>query len=147
MNITPDLTAMYAVIEADPSELSAYGGIADMLEELGYASLPHAYRWCMRRGRFPHMRMRYAARGVPGRQVPQKFRWAWYIEPVRWGSDYLIRGTWPMSKRVHHGLPALLIRGEQKVYPSHSAAMMDLAKWLQGLRECWELEEPKRKEL
>lgn len=157
MNPTADLVAMYKAIEVDPSDLTAYGAIADLLQELGYESLPHAYRWCQRRGKWLHRRTHYArATGpwysiVQGRRCPLKFRWAWYVEsPVPTSSrlaELVPAPGWPKSLLKYHDLPSLLIPGDQKVYPTHGAAMGDLAKWLEKLRECYELDEPKEKGL
>jgi hypothetical protein len=140
-----DRDALYKLFEKSPGDLAAYGGMADRLDELGYASLAHAYRWMWKRGKWPHKRERYATPGgrVPGRSVPAPFRWGWYSEKTG-GST--IRDVYPSVPREPHGLPRVLLFAPHKYYPSHAAAVMDLATWLQRLKSTHDLEPP-RKEL
>lgn len=141
----PDRDAMYRAFEESPGDLAGYGAMADRLDELGYHALAHAYRWMQRRGKWPHRRTQYIdpVTRKPGRKVPKRFRWAWYAEQTwhEWVPAY------PESKRSHHHLASLLMAAEQRVYPSHQAAVMDLAKWLQRLKDCYDLDPSWRKGL
>lgn len=142
----PDRDALYKLFEDSPGDLAAYGGMADRLDELGYASLAYAYRWMQRRGKWPHKRTHYVG-DLHQRKVPARFRWAWYAEDVqregRGPSGREVAGVLPGSRHKWHSLPPLLLPGEQKVYASHQAAVMDLAKWLDRLRDAYALDGPK----
>lgn len=145
MSLTRD--AMYALFEDRPGDLAAYGAMADEMDDLGYAMIGHAFRWMCRRGKFPHQRTHYTAytsrsfgSGLQGRKVPGRYRWAWYTRDV---ADKNVSGIWPIVPREPHSLPSLVMSGEQRVYTSHQAAVMDLAKWLQRLRDAYDVEPPK----
>lgn len=135
--------AMYRAFEEAPGDLAGYGAMADRLDELGYPALAHAYRWMQRRGKWPHKRTHYAdPSGRPCRRVPGRFRWAWYE-----GADAprgAVGGVFPAAPRATHALSPLLLPGRQKVYASHQAAVMDLAKWLRELKDVYDLDEPKK---
>ncbi len=144
-----DRDALYALFEREPGDAAAYGAMGDLMDELGYAKRAHAYRWMARRRKWPHLRTNYAnVTGglgysvVKARKCPAKFRFAWYMET--YGSAEAPAPGWPKSPIGNHWLPSILIPKEQHLYPSHAAAVEDLAKWLHKLRAAWELDEPKR---
>jgi hypothetical protein len=87
-----DRDALYAHCEANPGDLACYGALADELDDLGYASIAHAYRWMSRRGIYPHLRLNYGVRRdrvvYKGRKVPARFRWGWHGQRERlYGGD------------------------------------------------------------
>lgn len=141
-----DRDAMYAAFEAEPCDLAGYGAMADHLDELGYEALGYAFRWMQRRGKWPHKRTHYSQHKASmtvleqGRKVPGRFRWAWYAAD-EWKVD--VKGIWPAAPLILHSLDRLLLPGEQKVYASHQAAVMDLAEWLKKLRDVYALDEAK----
>lgn len=139
-----DRDAFHRQFEEAPGDLTAYGAMADLMDETGYPALAHAYRWMCRREKFPHRRERYVG-DLHERKVPPKFRWAWY------GEGYWPRyekqpmpGLLPESPFAYHALNGIVMVGKQHVYPSHAAAVMDLAKWLARLREVYDVEPPKK---
>lgn len=69
----PDRDAMYAAFEESPGDLAAYGAMADLLDDLGYASVGYAYRWMQRRGVWPHKRTHYVG-DLPPWAVPRSAR-------------------------------------------------------------------------
>ena len=141
---SPERDAFYKQFEAAPGDLTGYGAMADLMDERGHPALAHAYRWMCKRGRWPHQRTHYVG-DLHQRKVPARFRWAWYGEhlyPTPGSSE--VPGVLPGSRVAHHVLPALIMTGEQRVYPSHAAAVMDLAKWLQRLKEAYDIEPPRK---
>lgn len=137
--------ALYKLFEESPGDLACYGAMADRLDELGYHSLAYAYRWMQRRGKWPHKRTHYVG-DLHQRAVPKRFRWAWYADATR-PNGREVPGVLPGGTLKFHTLSPLLLPGPQKVYASHQAAVMDLAKWLQELRDGYDLDEPKKKGL
>ncbi|MBY0456769.1 MAG: hypothetical protein K2V38_05495, partial [Gemmataceae bacterium] len=135
---TDDLFALYAGLELEPAELTRYGVIADLLEERGYADLPHAYRWCVARRVWPHRRDYYSAgRFGTGsrRRAPAKHRWAWYSSSrAGYATEYAL----PLSKPEHHTLSAMLVTGDQRVFALHAAAVQHLADRLRALRDVFD---------
>ncbi len=149
--MSSDRDALYAFCEQSPGDLASYGALADELDALGFASIAHAFRWMCFRGVYPHKRERYASMGTqfrPGRKVPKRFRWAWYSPHWDVKSEVVeVLGVLPRGKRIRHALPYLLMIGEQKVFPSHQAAVMFLASQLTRLRETYEVSAPKKPEV
>lgn len=143
-----DRDAFHKLFETAPDDpFTAYGAMGDLMDETGYASLAHAYRWMMRRQKRPHCRTHYVG-DSHHKKVPARFRWAWYAEgnwPDRGGPGLReVPGVLPGSRINYHSLPSLVMSGDQRVYPSHAAAVMDLAKWLQRLKDAYDLESPKK---
>lgn len=140
----PDCAAMLRQFEETPGDLTAYGVMADRLDELGMADLAHAYRWMSRRGRYPHQRTRYIG-DMHQRKVPERFRWAWYAMDAydeKHGGRREVPGVLPASRLRFHSLPALVMVGEQRVYRSHDAAVDELAFWLKRLKDAYSVEVP-----
>ena len=143
-----DRDAFHKLFEGAPDDpFAAYGAMADLMDEIGYASLAHAYRWMMHRGKRPHKRTHYVG-DLHEKKVPEKFRWAWYAQDEfresSLGGLKEVPNVLPGSRLRYHSLPPLLLPGTQKVYPSHAAAVMDLAKWLQCLKDTHDLAPPKK---
>jgi hypothetical protein len=129
--------AMYRQFEDSPGDFTAYLVLADMLDELGYAKLAYAFRWMGARRLCPHKRERYVAPGATaGKAVPMTFRWAWYREP----SLDRLSDTFPRVSVLPHALAKQLLPARHCYYPSHQAAVMDLAKRLQRLKDVYTLE-------
>lgn len=141
--MTDDLRAAFAQLEASPGDLAGYGAVADMLEELGDTFLPHAYRWMMHRQKFPHKRTHYVG-DLHHRKVPARFRWAWYASPAAPSDRAEVPRVVPGSRLVLHSLPSIVMTGDQRVYPSHAAAVADLAAWLHLLKSAYDLDPPPR---
>lgn len=138
-----DRDAMYKAFEESPGDFAGYGAMADLLDELGYAALAHAFRWMYRRQKFPHKRTHYVG-DLHQKKVPARFRWAWYGETnVRMGKE--VPGVLPGSRFDRHSLPLLVIPASQRVYASHQVAVMELAKWLARLKSAYDLESGKVK--
>lgn len=138
-----DRDAFHKQFEEAPGDLTAYGAMGDLMDELGYPTLAHAYRWMGRRGVFPHRRTHYVGDSHQ-RKVPKSFRWAWYSGRVMLTERSEVPNVLPGSRLKWHSLPALVMSGDQRVYPSHAAAVMDLAKWLARLKEAYDIEPPKK---
>jgi hypothetical protein len=146
-----DREAFYKSFEQTPGDLSAYGAFADFLDEEGWHKLAHAFRWMCKRGIWPHMRTNYVSANPRsdkrfGRKVPKSARWAWY-RGSSWRGDLLVTTVFPPAPRQVHGLPPLVLFGEQKIFPTHQAAVMWLACALDVLRQDYDVEPPKLKEL
>lgn len=143
----PDRDALYRLFEESPGDLAAYGAMADRLDELGYASLAHAYRWMGRRGKWPHKRTHYVG-DLHQRKVPARYRWAWYAQDLfresGAGGGKEVDGVLPGSRLKYHSLSPLLLSGDQSVHPSHQAAVMALARWLQDLKDVHDLDAPRK---
>lgn len=143
----PDRDALFKVFEETPGDLAAYGAMADRLDELGYASLAHAYRWMQRRGKWPHKRTHYVS-DLLMRKVPARFRWAWYAQDLfrekQAGGAKEVSGVLPGSRLAYHSLSPLLLSGKQSVHPSHQSAVMALARWLQDLKDVHDLDAPRK---
>lgn len=137
--------SLYRQLEESPGLFDTYGILADRLEELGYLSLAHAYRWCWKRQKSPHKRMNYAAYGMglyhKGRKVPSNFRWGWYSVSVE--ASFHIPNVWPVVDIFPHILPSLLMPSKHCFFPTHTAAMFQLATWLLAIKNIWELEPAK----
>lgn len=134
-----NLNALYKFCEQSPGDSVCYQAIADLLQEGGWRSLSHAFFWMAKRNRFPHKRANYCGQGwVQGRKVPQASRWAWYSKAAF--PNQPITGVLPKADRNLHWLPHLLLRGPQKVFLSHQAAVMFLAAQLQILKNEYDLE-------
>ena len=138
-----DRDIMYRQFEAEPGDLVAYGAMADLQDEMGYAELAHAFRWMSRRGRWPHKRMNYVDHtGLGcGRKVSKAHRWAWYVETY---VEARMHNIYPLVWKKHHALSRLVLRADQKVYPSHQAAVMGLAKLLQALKDVYDVDAPRK---
>lgn len=139
-----DVAAMYRRFEDEPGDRTAYGVTADMLDDCGWDSLAHAFRWMCGRGKWPHRREWYALGGGATKKVPAKYRFAWYREGLT--TSTTTGGiALPKSEFASHALPPLVIPGGQMLYPSHQAAVMALAKWLQELRDAIAVEPARRR--
>jgi hypothetical protein len=140
-----DRDALYAAFEQSPGDLAGYGAMADLLDDDGWCAIGHAFRWMQRRRKWPHRRERYFdSRGRTGRAVQAMHRWAWYGLPHYGDIDQSVTAVYPHAPLKFHGLPTILLASRQRVYASHQAAVMGLAKWLTRLREVYELDEPRR---
>lgn len=136
----PDLNlrVMLEGFEETPGDLAGYGVVADRFDELGYASIAHAFRWMHRRGIWPHKRLFYVT--SPGqRKVPPKNRWAWYDEFHDPPRLLPVPATY-----ASHRLPALVAYAPQMLFASHQAAVMLLASRLSVLKSAYETDPPKR---
>ncbi len=138
-----DRDAMYAGFEKSPGDFAGYGAMADLLDELGYAKLAHAFRWMAMRGKFPHKRERYMGRYTAGRRVPDAHRWAWYALPSYGDVEQSHTGVQPAAPLKTHGLPYILSPG-QKVFKTHQAAVMWLAERLAKLGDVYNAHPPKQ---
>jgi hypothetical protein len=140
--VSLDLDAMLALFERSAvADLTAYGAVADLLDEGAERELAYAFRWMSRRAKWPHFRDRYAARGKPSRKVPKRHAWAWYRTQFMRNEDSVIGSVTPVAPLRNHGLHFLLMSGEQQVFGSHIEAVQWLAQRLERLRTTWELDE------
>lgn len=146
--VNPDLIAMYARCEDAPGDTALYAAISDELQSLGYAKLAHAFRWMCKRGVYPHKREAYCNRYfVKGRRVPNKYRWAWYVEPPATYRQSPVAGVLPKSAWSNHALPPLLLHANQKVCGSHQECVMFLADRLARLADAYCVDAPQNHEL
>jgi hypothetical protein len=125
-----DALAFYRLFEKSPGDFAAYGAVADALDEDGWNSLAHAFRWMALRQKHPHKRSNYRGwHSQKGRKVPGKHRWAWYSEAGRkWNIAEPI-----IDPDVCRLPPLLIMSAEQKVFASHQAAVMWLAARLSDI--------------
>jgi hypothetical protein len=139
----PDLQAFFKSFEDTPGELTAYGAAADLLDEVGYAKLAHAYRWMSFRALWPHKRMWYGTRSSlgnihrQGRAVPAAYRWGWYGQAERAYDQNIIWSVFPVEPLKYHALPTLLMAFPQKLFPSHQAAVMWLSDRLHSIKSVY----------
>lgn len=142
--VTADLRHMYKQLEAQPDDFTLCGVLADALEEVGYSTLPYAYRWMAARRVYPHRRLNYGFSGRPGRKVPEKFRWAWYN---KYGASHAtpnnpskILEIAPMVPAAPHTLDELLLGRPRELFKSHTDAVRFLAGRLHALMSVTALE-------
>lgn len=139
--MSADRDAMYAAFEVAPGDLTGYLAMSDLLRDDRWEHLAHAFAWMGARRVWPHRRDQYCNRsGLPVRRVPARFRWAWYLEVDDSKSGSHVLGVLPRSPARNHMIPTMLIGGvEQRVFPSHQAAVMWLGSRLAKIYDVWAL--------